>query len=79
MEIIRRRADHHELGVLHDIRRIYLDGIGHTSVRTELQWRFVGTGKATPGRRNQQLRAGTIDRNGIPYSDKLTAVERIRG
>jgi hypothetical protein len=68
------------LGVLHDIRRIYLDGIGHTvgadpSFNGDSVGRWEGDTLVVE---TNNVRAGTIDRNGIPYSDKLTAVERIR-
>jgi hypothetical protein len=68
------------LGVLHDIRRIYLDGIGHTvgadpSFSGDSVGRWEGDTLVVE---TNNLRAGTIDRNGVPYSDKLTAVEKIR-
>jgi hypothetical protein len=68
------------LGVLHDIRRIYLDGIGHTvgadpSFSGDSVGRWEGDTLVVE---TNNLRAGTLDRNGIPYSDKLTAVEKIR-
>ncbi len=67
------------LGVLHDIRRIYLDG-GHTvgadpSFSGDSVGRWEGDTLVVE---TNNLREGTIDRNGIPYSDKLTAVEKIR-
>jgi hypothetical protein len=68
------------LGVLHDIRRIYMDGIGHTtgadpSFNGDSVGHWEGDILVVD---TNNLRAGTIDRSGIPYSDKLTAVERIR-
>lgn len=68
------------LGVLHDIRRIYLDGIGHTvgadpSFSGDSVGRWEGDTLIVE---TNNLRAGTLDRNGVPYSDKLTAVERFR-
>ena len=68
------------LGVLHDIRRIYLDGIGHTiGADPSFSGDSVGHWEGdTLVVETNNLRAGTLDRNGIPYSDKLTAVERIR-
>jgi hypothetical protein len=68
------------LGVLHDIRRIYLDGIGHTvgadpSFNGDSVGRWEGDTLVVE---TNNVRAGTIDREGVPYSDKLTAVERIR-
>jgi hypothetical protein len=68
------------LGVLHDIRRIYLDGIGHTtgadpSFSGDSVGRWEGDTLVVE---TNNVRAGTLDRNGVPYSDKLTAVERIR-
>jgi len=68
------------LGVLHDIRRIYLDGIGHTTgADPSFNGDSVGHWEGdTLVVETNNLRAGTIDRNGVPYSDKLTAVERFR-
>jgi hypothetical protein len=68
------------LGVLHDIRRIYLDGIGHTTgADPSFSGDSVGHWEGdTLVVETSNVRAGTIDRNGVPYSDKLTAVERIR-
>jgi hypothetical protein len=68
------------LGVLHDIRRIYLDGIGHTvGADPSFNGDSVGHWEGdTLVVETGNLRAGTIDRNGVPYSDKLTAVERFR-
>jgi len=68
------------LGVLHDIRRIYLDGIGHTvGADPSFNGDSVGHWEGdTLVVETNNIRAGTIDRNGVPYSDKLTAVERIR-
>jgi hypothetical protein len=68
------------LGVLHDIRRIYMDGIGHTTgADPSFNGDSVGHWDGdTLVVETNNIRAGTIDRNGVPYSDKLTAVERIR-
>ncbi len=68
------------LGVLHDIRRIYMDGIGHTvGADPSFNGDSVGHWEGdTLVVETNNLRAGTIDRNGVPYSDKLTVVERIR-
>jgi hypothetical protein len=68
------------VGVLHDIRRIYLDGIGHTvgadpSFNGDSVGRWEGDTLVVE---TNNVRPGTLDRNGIPYSGKLTAVERIR-
>ena len=68
------------LGVLHDIRRIYMDGIGHTvgadpSFNGDSVGRWEGDTLVVE---TNNIRAGTIDRDGIPYSDKLTVVERIK-
>lgn len=68
------------LGVLRDIRRIYLDGIGHTvgadpSFSGDSVGRWEGDTLVVE---TINVRAGQLDRNGVPYSDKLTAVERIR-
>lgn len=68
------------LGVLHDIRRIYLDGIGHTigadpSFSGDSVGRWEGDTLVVE---TNNLRAGTLDRNGMPYSDRLTAVEKFR-
>ncbi len=66
------------LGVLHDIRRIYLDGIGHTvGADPSFNGDSVGHWEGdTLVVETNNMRAGTLDRNGIPYSDKLTAVEK---
>ena len=68
------------LGVLHDIRRIYMDGIGHTTgADPSFNGDSVGHWEGdTLVVETNNVRAGTLDRNGVPYSDKLTAVERIR-
>ena len=68
------------LGVLHDIRRIYLDGIGHTTgAEPSFNGDSVGRWEGdTLVVETDNIRAATIDRDGIPYSDKLTVVERIR-
>jgi hypothetical protein len=68
------------LGVLHDIRRIYLDGIGHTvgadpSFNGDSVGHWEGETLVVD---TNNIRAATVDRDGIPYSDKLTVVERIR-
>jgi hypothetical protein len=68
------------LGVLHDIRRIYMDGIGHTvgadpSFSGDSVGRWEGDTLIVE---TNNVRAGQVDRNGMPYSDKLTAVEKIR-
>ena len=68
------------LGVLHDIRRIYLDGIGHT-VGADPSFNGDSVGRWEGGTlvvETNNVRASTVDRDGVPYSDKLTAVERIR-
>jgi hypothetical protein len=67
------------LGVLRDIRRIYLDG-GHT-VNADPSFSGDSVGRwegETLVVETNNVRAGQLDRNGVPYSDKLTAVERIR-
>jgi len=68
------------LGVLHDIRRIYLDGIGHTiGADPSFNGDSVGHWEGdTLVVETNNIRAATMDRNGVPYSDKLTVVERIR-
>jgi hypothetical protein len=68
------------LGVLHDIRRIFLDGIGHTTgADPSFNGDSVGHWDGdTLVVETNNIRAGTIDRDGVPYSDKMTAVERIR-
>jgi hypothetical protein len=68
------------LGVLHDIRRIYLDGIGHTTgADPSFNGDSVGRWEAdTLVVETNNVRAGTVDRDGTPYSDKMTVVERIR-
>ncbi len=68
------------LGVLHDIRRIYLDGIGHTTgADPSFNGDSIGHWEGdTLVVETNNVRAATLDRDGIPYSDKLTAVERIR-
>ncbi|MEO8313643.1 MAG: hypothetical protein ABI645_02515 [Pseudomonadota bacterium] len=68
------------LGVLHDIRRIYMDGIGHTvgadpSFSGDSVGRWEGDTLIVE---TNNVRPGQVDRNGVPYSDKLTAVEKIR-
>jgi hypothetical protein len=80
VEIIQTRGQiTMNLGVLRDIRRIYLDG-GHTagadpSFSGDSVGRWEGDTLVVE---TNNVRAGQIDRNGVPYSDKLTAVERIR-
>ena len=68
------------LGVLHDIRRIYLDGIGHTvGADPSFNGDSVGHWEGdTLVVETNNIRAGTLDRNGVPYSDKMTAVEKFR-
>jgi len=68
------------LGVLHDIRRIYMDGVGHTTgADPSFNGDSVGHWEGdTLVVETNNVRAGTLDRDGVPYSDKLTAVERIR-
>lgn len=68
------------LGVLHDIRRIYMDGIGHT-VGADPSFNGDSVGHwdgDTLVVETNNLRAGTIDRDGVPYSDKLSVVERMK-
>jgi hypothetical protein len=68
------------LGVLHDIRRIYLDGRGHTpDADPSFSGDSVGHWEGdTLVVETTDLREGTFDRSGIPFSDKLTVVERYR-
>jgi hypothetical protein len=68
------------LGVLHDVRRIYLDGIGHTvGADPSFNGDSVGHWEGdTLVVETNNVRAGTMDRNGMPYSDQLTAVEKFR-
>jgi hypothetical protein len=68
------------LGVLHDIRRIYLDGRGHTpDADPSFSGDSVGHWEGdTLVVETTSLREGTFDRSGIPFSDKLTVVERFR-
>ena len=68
------------LGVLHDIRRIYLDGVGHTiGADPSFNGDSVGHWEGdTLIVETNNIRSGTLDRFGIPYSDKLTALEKIR-
>src|SRR3569833_536418 len=68
------------LGVLHDIRRIYLDGVGHTiGADPSFNGDSVGHWQGdTLVVETNNIRSGTLDRFGIPYSDKLTATEKIR-
>jgi hypothetical protein len=80
MEIIQTRGQvTMNVAVLRDIRRIYLDG-GHTvgadpSFSGDSVGRWEGDTLIVE---TNNVRPGQIDRNGVPYSDKLTAVERIR-
>jgi hypothetical protein len=67
------------LGVLRDIRRIYLSG-GHTagadpSFSGDSIGRWEGDTLVVE---TDNVRAGQLDRNGVPYSDKLTVLEKIR-
>ena len=66
------------LGVLRDVRRIYMDGIGHTEgADPSFSGDSVGHWEGdTLVVETNNMRAGTLDRNGVPYSDKITAVER---
>jgi hypothetical protein len=68
------------LGVLHDIRRVYLDGRGHTpDPDPSFSGDSVGHWEGdTLVVETNALRGGTLDRGGIPFSDKLTVVERFR-
>jgi hypothetical protein len=68
------------LGVLHDIRRIYLDSVGHTTgADPSFNGDSVGHWEGdTLVVETNNIRPGTLDRFGIPYSDKLTAIEKIR-
>ena len=68
------------LGVLHDIRRIYVDGRGHTpDADPSFSGDSVGHWEGdTLVVETTALRGGTLDRGGIPFSDKLTVVERFR-
>jgi hypothetical protein len=68
------------LGVLHDIRRVYIDGRGHTpDADPSFSGDSIGHWEGdTLVVDTTNLRAGTFDRSGIPFSDKLTVVERFR-
>ena len=68
------------LGVLHDIRRVYMDGIGHTvGADPSFNGDSVGHWEGdTLVVETNNIRAATIDRDGVPYSDKMTVLERIR-
>lgn len=68
------------LGVIHDIRRIYLDGNGHTrGADPSFNGDSVGHWEGdTLVVETNNIRAATLDRNGVPYSDKLTVLERIK-
>ena len=68
------------LGVLHDIRRVYLDGRGHTpdadpsfSGDSVGHWEGDTLVVETIG-----LREGTFSIGGAPFSDKLQVTERFR-
>jgi hypothetical protein len=68
------------LGVLHDIRRIYLDGRGHTpdadpSYNGDSVGHWEGDTLVVD---TIGIRGSAIDVNGIPFSDKLTVTERFR-
>src|SRR5579871_616714 len=68
------------LGVLHDIRRIYTDGTGHTvGADPSFNGDSIGHWEGdTLVVETNNVRASTLDRDGVPYSDHLTTVERIR-
>jgi len=68
------------LGVLHDIRRIYIDGRGHTpDVDPSFSGDSIGHWEGdTLVVDTIALREGTFDRGGIPFSDKLKVSERFR-
>ena len=68
------------LGVLHDIRRIYIDGRGHTpDVDASFSGDSIGHWEGdTLVVDTIALREGTFDRGGIPFSDKLKVTERFR-
>ena len=68
------------LGVLHDIRRVYIDGRGHTpDVDLSFSGDSVGHWEGdTLVVDTIALREGTFDRGGIPFSDKLKVTERFR-
>lgn len=68
------------LGVLHDIRRVYIDGRGHTpDVDPSFSGDSVGRWEGdTLVVDTIALREGTLDRGGIPFSDKLHVTERFR-
>jgi hypothetical protein len=81
MEIIQTPAQLTlNLGVLHDIRRVYLDGRGHTpDADPSFNGDSVGHWEGgTLVVETIALRGGTFDRGGIPFSDKLTVIERFR-
>jgi hypothetical protein len=81
MEIIQTPAQLTlNLGVLHDIRRVYLDGRGHTpDADPSFSGDSVGHWEGdTLVVETIALRGGTLDRGGIPFSDKLKVVERFR-
>jgi len=68
------------LGVLHDIRRVYIDGRGHTpDADPSFSGDSVGHWEGdTLVVDTTALREGTLDRGGIPFSDKLKVTERFR-
>jgi hypothetical protein len=68
------------LGVLHDIRRIYIDGRGHTpDADPSFSGDSIGHWEGdTLVVDTIALRGGTLDRGGIPFSDKLRVTERFR-
>jgi hypothetical protein len=68
------------LGVLHDIRRVYIDGRGHTpDADPSFSGDTIGHwDKDTLVAETTGLREGTFDTAGMPFSDKLTVVERFR-
>ena len=68
------------LGVLHDIRRIYIDGRGHTpDADPSFSGDSVGHWEGdTLVVDTIALREGTFDRGAIPFSDKLKVTERFR-
>jgi hypothetical protein len=66
--------------MIHETRVIPLDGRSHVSRRTELD---MGDARGhwegdTLVVETNNIRAATIDRDGVPYSDKMTVLERIR-
>jgi hypothetical protein len=67
------------VGVLHDIRRIYVDA-GHTAgADPSFNGDSIGHWEGdTLVVETNNVRASTFDRSGVPYSDKITMVERYR-